>query len=144
MPVAPHDQSAQKRPLSRVEAQPNPTPAKTQKTDILGFLFPQTAASIQTAPAATCVKPSHAVTRPIAPPQTNAIAASKIVGAPSSTSPQPPLPADQTPHIPAEDISDNTEVVSSEVEMAQRKKTEEDVRAYCEVIDMFDQIVKSL
>lgn len=34
--------------------------------------------------------------------------------------------------------------MSKEEETTQRSKTEEDVRAYCEVIDMFDQIVKKL
>lgn len=34
--------------------------------------------------------------------------------------------------------------MSTEDETSQREKTEEDIRAYCEAIDMFDQIVKKL
>lgn len=54
------------------------------------------------------------------------------------------MPADETTETPTKNANGSTEIESIKEETSQREKTEEDVRAYCEVIDMFDQIVKKL
>ncbi|GAM42096.1 hypothetical protein TCE0_043r15757 [Talaromyces pinophilus] len=155
-------QPVQKRPLSAMAAPaPSLTPSKMPKTDGFSLFSNNAPGSFSSQGNTTTPTPnSLAPTKSIVPansiaststavPATavvssNAAVPPKLFSTSAQAPPKPPFPADGATENPTENANGTTEIVSTEDETSQREKTEEDIRAYCEAIDMFDQIVKKL